>query len=223
MIYKSKTIKNFSKYIIYEDGSIYSLFNNIWRKQNNDKDGYQIIVLTNDQGKKITCKVHRLVAQTFISNPDDKPNINHKDGNKKNNHISNLEWVTTAENNHHQLNTGLKALTSKMFLCSSCSKTIRRYPCQFKTFSKIYCSNDCKNIARRRRIKVNCKNCNSDLERRKSHFENNINGHFCNQFCYLKWKKQKNDFVDEHGNTNYDAPMDLTRKLDKVFGGINND
>ena len=58
-------------------------------------------------GKRTTLLVHRLIAQAFIPNPENKPQINHKDGNPLNNHISNLEWMTASENNEHSRNTGL--------------------------------------------------------------------------------------------------------------------
>ena len=59
------------------------------------------------KNKRKICKVHRLVALAFIPNPDNKPQVNHKDGNKLNNHIDNLEWMTSKENHQHAWDTGL--------------------------------------------------------------------------------------------------------------------
>lgn len=69
--------------------------------------GYPSVVIRNKQGKKINLSVHRAVATAFILNPDSLPEVNHIDGNKENNCIDNLEWVTTEANRKHAFATGL--------------------------------------------------------------------------------------------------------------------
>lgn len=59
------------------------------------------------QGKQHTLLVHRAVAEAFLPNPEGKATVNHRDGNKANNHLGNLEWSTYAENAKHAWDTGL--------------------------------------------------------------------------------------------------------------------
>lgn len=70
------------------------------------QNGYGKVTLSN-KGKK-SCSIHRTVAQMFIPNPYNNPEVNHIDGNKLNNQVSNLEWATSSENQKHAFDTGLQ-------------------------------------------------------------------------------------------------------------------
>lgn len=69
-------------------------------KQSKSRKGYMMVSLVNDK-KKFHASAHRLVALAFIPNPLNLPQVNHKDGDKSNNHVDNLEWVTGSENVKH--------------------------------------------------------------------------------------------------------------------------
>ena len=70
--------------------------------------GYLYAMVELATGKPKNCRVNRLVAQHFIPNPDNLPEVNHIDGNKENNHVSNLEWTDRSRNVKHSFDTGLK-------------------------------------------------------------------------------------------------------------------
>lgn len=68
-----------------------------------DKCGYRHVILN-----RKNCNVHRVIAETLIPNPNNLPCVNHKDGNKLNNSVDNLEWCTHSENTLHSFRTGLQ-------------------------------------------------------------------------------------------------------------------
>lgn len=74
--------------------------------------GYQLVFLTKES-KRINKYVHRLVAETFIPNPKNLPEVNHKDLNKSNNCIDNLEWITNADNKRHYQKTDVAKVKRK--------------------------------------------------------------------------------------------------------------
>ena len=96
-------------YYITEDGRCYkSITNKFLKGQVNYKNKYLSYNLTMPDGSKKRCYAHRLVAQAFIPNPQNKKEVNHIDGNKANNYIDNLEWATSSENKQHAIEYELR-------------------------------------------------------------------------------------------------------------------
>ena len=93
-----------TKYYITTNGNI--IRDTLTLKKSVNKSGYQRIVL-NVNGGKVSKLIHRLVAETYLPNPNNLPEVDHKDTNKLNNDISNLEWVTTEENKRRARLNGL--------------------------------------------------------------------------------------------------------------------
>ena len=78
-----------------------------------ERKGYMSVDLY-EAGQRTTRPIHRLVAEAFIPNPDNKPEVNHIDGNKHNNAVHNLEWVTHEENCRHAWDAGLSTPSRSM-------------------------------------------------------------------------------------------------------------
>lgn len=100
--YSIKPIKNFPNYKIDTDGNVFNKKGNILVPCFSGK--YLKVVLPNNSNKYI----HRLVAEHFLDNPENKYSVNHIDGNPTNNNVNNLEWATGTEQNTHAYDLKLK-------------------------------------------------------------------------------------------------------------------
>ena len=101
----NKIIAEFPNYSISKDGFVLNIKTNRVLKPSKSK--YLSVSLCLN-GKSFQKTIHRLVALNFIPNTDNKTDVNHIDGNKHNNHYTNLEWVTRLENNLHAVKIGLR-------------------------------------------------------------------------------------------------------------------
>lgn len=100
-------VRSLPRQTIYVDGRVGNHKGRLIALQTNHK-GYLHTSLSKDC-KKYRRLVHRLVADAFVQNPENKPQVNHIDGDKLNNHYSNLEWVSNDENEIHANENGLRA------------------------------------------------------------------------------------------------------------------
>ena len=106
LIYQGKDYGDF--YLVSNTGEIKGVKTGKIRSKNVNHEGYYFVSGSlGSRESKITFRVHKAVAETFIDNPDEFPMVNHKDGNKLNNYISNLEWCTNQENIKHAYSCGL--------------------------------------------------------------------------------------------------------------------
>ena len=108
MTYEVRKIPDYPMYTISNTGIVFSLKIGKELRCVNNHAGYKCVGLTNEHGRK-QLKVHRLVMQTFFPvNGMEYMQVNHKDGNKQNNRIDNLEWCLPLDNTRHAIKTGLK-------------------------------------------------------------------------------------------------------------------
>ena len=91
-----------SQYLISSDGKVWSIRSNKILKPNTDRYGYFYQVFSIGNVRK-TVKNHRLVAEAFIPNPDNKPTVDHRNGNKKDNRVENLTWATNKEQTNNPI------------------------------------------------------------------------------------------------------------------------
>lgn len=98
-------VKSLDRIVTYSDKKVHSLKGKILKPMIT-KHGYETVDLRKNQKRK-TSKIHRLVAIAFLKNKKNKPQVNHIDGVKTNNNLSNLEWVNNSENIRHAYKKGL--------------------------------------------------------------------------------------------------------------------
>lgn len=112
-----KIIPDYPAYRISRNGSVHSLFkyktstiSDEWRNVIPVLDsysGYYLVTLCDGKGRRQNKRIHRLLMEAFVPNPENKAHVNHIDGNKKNNCLTNLEWATPKENAIHASAIGL--------------------------------------------------------------------------------------------------------------------
>lgn len=103
-------------YKVSSFGNILSSYSNKLLKPKKERNGYVRVALVKNKKVKYF-SVHRLVLTAFVQNTENKNTINHKDGNKLNNHLSNLEWATSKENITHAWNNGMNDWHKKRVVC----------------------------------------------------------------------------------------------------------
>ena len=109
-------INGYPDYLVYEDGRVFSKRRRKMLKPHPNPKGYHHIRLCKDGNIK-NFSVHRLVALHYIPNPENKPQVDHIDRNKLNNHVSNLRWATQSDNQQNTIvrktnkTTGIKNIS----------------------------------------------------------------------------------------------------------------
>jgi hypothetical protein len=109
----AKQIPNFPNYFITECGKLWANGKKKRFMVTRIRFGYENVVIYTKERGHITTSIHRLVAMAYIPNPLNKPDVNHKDSNRSNNHVSNLEWCTKSENSLHSFRFGKQFITQK--------------------------------------------------------------------------------------------------------------
>ena len=227
LFYFMKTIKIFPYTLdVYKNGKVYIHSRTIYTKDNKTKilKGRWATAYDNGKGYMwMNCPkiyVHRLIAQTFLPNPENKPEVNHKDGNKKNNCLKNLEWCTRLENIHDYKRKGRAKYRDYIpVLEITKNGNIIEYPSALIASEKIGCTSNL--------ISMICRNTWKTAKGRVFIYKKNYNPKIHNKKFYLtkinarkhSWRKiKRSDGVIFESILQ--AVMMLPKKYTKLFTNI---
>ena len=136
-----RKLKEYPMYRIYNTGKIFSEWTGKFIKQFDDNSGYLQVTVFLDKRERRTIKTHILVAKAFLPNPNNLPEVNHKDCNKKHNSVDNLEWVSKEENMRHAVKYSYRNRETLSPLSRNMVKMIPillEYGCSIKLIAKLY-------------------------------------------------------------------------------------
>ena len=128
-------VQGFPNYLIHRDGRVWSNNFNKFLKASIDNHLYSKVILRNNK-KSYHKKIHRLIAEHYIPNPDNLPFIDHINGVRSDNRIENLRWVSRQDNNRNltiiRSNTGYQGIT----FCNNRNKYVAHYTINYKRYGK---------------------------------------------------------------------------------------
>lgn len=116
-----------NKYAVEEDGKVFSYKSDRYLKPVLNHHGYMMVCLYGAKSFHRMFMIHRLVALTFIPNPKKHPAVNHIDGDKTNNHVSNLEWCTTSYNVRDSYRRGTHVSLKQRKLTPAQAREVRQF------------------------------------------------------------------------------------------------
>ena len=122
-------------YTISSDGKVFSIRSNKYLKPRLSMDGYERVALCRGNYRR-EYRIHRLVAEAFLENPDNLPQVNHKDFNTRNNYLENLEWCTNKENTEYSIRNNRKGFGNQILDREVYGGTFKA--CKAYTFTNVF-------------------------------------------------------------------------------------